>query len=212
MQNHNDMLQDGNSFHITMPNDLQRLKSLPEDPEGLVVYGKQTSQAMCIVKVLPIDNEELMPFDDDQAIINGIHQCLADNQGLVEVVSGKTKVGRSYVYSIVKSLKQPHGVTYFLTMHLTDFSQSVSIRGDFDEIGTTGIRDANVFEFCRQKGYVAFDEENQKYVGWTQDPYDEDFNKGALMNLSEDPAFDEAFPEHPLSQLRKTIAFIINNN
>lgn len=199
-------------LQVIMPDDLQRLKSLPEDPEGLIPYGKQTEQATCFMMVQPISSEELMPFDDNQAIIDGIHQCLAEHQGLVEVNNGKTKRGLSYVYSIVKSLKQPHGVTYFLTMHITNYEQAISIRGDFDEIGTTGIRDANVFEFCRQKGYVAFDEEYQKYVGWTQDPYDENFSKGALMNLSEDPAFDDAFPEHPLSQLRKTIALIIESN
>lgn len=202
----------GAPIQIVMSDDFQRLKSLPEDPEGLVVYGLQSHQAMCIVKVLPINSGALMPFDDNQAIIDGIHQCLADNQGLVEVNNGKTKGGYAYVYSIVKSLKQPHGVTYFLTMHIANHAQALSIRGDFDEIGTTGIRDANAFEFCRQKGYVTFDEAKQKYIGWTQDPYDENYNKGALMNLSEDPAFDEVFPNHPLSQLRKAIAFIIVNN
>lgn len=210
--NYKDPNLTGAPMHITMPDNLQRLKSLPEDPQDLVVYGMQTQQAMCIVKVQPVGSEDLMPFDDNQSVIDGIHQCLEENQGLIEVNNGKTKRGLSYVYSIVKSMKQPHGVTYFLTMHISNYGQAISIRGDFDEIGTTGIRDANVFEFCRQKGYVTFDEANRKYKGWTQDPYDDNYTTGALMNLSEDSAFDEAFPDHPLSQLRKAIAFIINNN
>lgn len=126
-----------------------------------------------------------MPFDDNQGIIDCIHQCLAENQGLIEVNSGKTKGGLSYVYSIVKSLKQPHGVTYLLTLHITNDGQAISIRGDFDEIGTTGIRDANVFEFCKQKGYVTFDEANQRYQGWTQDPYDVNYPQGGIETCGE---------------------------
>mgnify|MGYP007115060343 FL=1 len=39
---------------MIVPNDYQRLKALPEDPEGCITYGKQTEGALCLVSVFPI--------------------------------------------------------------------------------------------------------------------------------------------------------------
>jgi len=48
--------------------------------------------------------------------------------------------------------------------------------------------------------------------GWVADPYDPTYMQGALMNLSEKEEYDEAFPNHPLSQARKIVKFLIENN
>lgn len=48
--------------------------------------------------------------------------------------------------------------------------------------------------------------------GWAKDPYDENVAEGMLMNLSEQRAIDEAFPNHPLSVIRQLADFIIDNN
>ena len=53
--------------------------------------------------------------------------------------------------------------------------------------------------------------ENNKLVGWFKDPYDESYTKGVLMNLSEKEEFDEIFPNHPLTEARAFIDFILNN-
>ena len=50
------------------------------------------------------------------------------------------------------------------------------------------------------------------FSGWSCDPYNPEFNKGFLMNQSEQRRFDEMFPEHPLSEARKLIEFIITNH
>ena len=47
---------------------------------------------------------------------------------------------------------------------------------------------------------------------WSADPYSPDFRAGALMNLSEQEKFDEAFPSHPLSELRSFVSAFISEN
>jgi hypothetical protein len=45
-----------------------------------------------------------------------------------------------------------------------------------------------------------------------KDPYDEKFDRGILMNLSEKREYDYSFPNHPLSEMRRLIDYIIDNN
>jgi hypothetical protein len=40
---------------------------------------------------------------------------------------------------------------------------------------------------------------------YRKDPYQKDFNAGNVMNISEREEFDEFFPFHPLSIIRKEI-------
>ena len=48
--------------------------------------------------------------------------------------------------------------------------------------------------------------------GWFKDPYDKNYKKGILMNLSENMEYDAMFPQHPLSETRNFIKYIIENN
>ena len=70
---------------MIIPAEYQKLGPLPEDPEGCVSYGKQTESALCMVSIYPIDIEDAMDFNDTEALINGIHHTLAENQVLIEV-------------------------------------------------------------------------------------------------------------------------------
>jgi hypothetical protein len=45
--------------------------------------------------------------------------------------------------------------------------------------------------------------------GWAFDPYDNNFTRGFLMNLSENSQFDEMFLLHPLSEARKFIKELV---
>ena len=193
---------------LEMPKEYDTLAALPEDPEGAISYGKDTSNAMCFVQSFPMDAKDCMPMNDIKPIVDGIHNSLADNQGIVEIVNGKTKYDKQYVYSIVKSSREPHGMNYILTMHIVKHDKSLCIRGQFEERGMTGQRDAFVYEYARRENIV----KEIGGEGWFEDPYDKDFTRGLRMNLSENRKFDRSFPDHPLSQLRTLIAFIIENN
>lgn len=206
-----DVIEKDATLKIEIPKDYKVLKALPDDPDGAVSYAKETEMALCFAQVYPIKIRELMPMHDDKPIIDGIHECLADNQGIIEVHHGKTRYDKNYVYSIVKNLRESHGITYILTMHFEKQDQAVCIRGNFDERGITGIKEAQVFEYCRRKGKVKLDHDNG-VIGWCEDPYDPCFKRGVLMNLSEDRWYDNSYPKHPLTQLRRLIAQIIDIN
>ena len=186
---------------MIIPADYQKLDPLPEDPEGCVSYGKQTESALCMVSIYPIDVEDAMDFNDTEALINGIHHTLAENQALIEVENGRRASGFPYIYSIVKTyIGEEEGVGYTLVLDflLRPNSSVVRVQGFFQEYGITGVRDATVFaRLSQDKG---FSEDS-----WCFDPYDPDSEASYKMNQSELAEYDEFFPDHPLSQCRMLI-------
>ncbi len=74
----------------------------------------------------------------------GIHSCLSDSQGIIEVRNGVTKRGYRYIYSIIKNLssEQFGGVRYFLRLNLFYEKRIIEVQADFTEIGMTGIRES----------------------------------------------------------------------
>ena len=84
---------------MIVPADYQKLDPLPEDPEGCVTYGKQTENALCMVSIFSVDPEDAMDFNDNKALIDGIHHTLAENQALIEVENGRRTSGYPYILS-----------------------------------------------------------------------------------------------------------------
>lgn len=191
--------------------DYTKLNSLPEDPKDSVSFGARTDNADCFIMIYPIPQEQAMPFDNCKPVIDGIHNCLGNDQGLIEVENGNTKSGLPYIQSIVKTLDQEHhGVSYCLTLHIQYSNSVLLIQGFFNETGTTGIRDTQVFLALREKGTVTLTENGAE--GWAKDPYDENYKSGVLKNLGEDKDFDQFFPAHPLSECRRILQYILDNN
>ena len=199
---------------VFLPDDYKQVRSLPEDPPQSVSYVAETEASRTLMIIYPRNKNSAMPFDDPQTVIDGIHNTLADDQGLIEVNSGVTASGRNYIYSIVKTLMKQdgvlQGVQYFLMMDLDYDDRIITVKGFFGEEGTTGIRDNFVFEKLRQDNLVILNEDSVE--GWSEDPYDPTYKKGIPMNKSEHRDYDLMFPFHPLSQARRTIQEIIDNN
>ena len=63
---------------------------------------------------------------------------------------------------------------------------------------------------CRDQGIVGTDED--PFAGWMSDPYDEDWKKGVLMNVSELEEFDQFFPGFPLTLCREFIGALIDGS
>lgn len=189
---------------LCLPDNFKVLEKAPEDPNGCVTYGMSTETCIAFIQVFPISERKTMPFDDNVTIINGIHHSLKDVQALIEVKNGRTKIGKQYVYSIVKTKQEESGVEYFLLMHVEHENGAISINAHFLEHGMTGIRDTTIWELARREGVVSIDN-NEK---WCFDPYDKDFKHPFLMNLSEKEEFDKLFPEHPLTQARQFVKMI----
>lgn len=190
---------------ITMPDGYKQIQTLPEDPVGTVVYGFATPFSQNIITVFPFPLESAMLFGDAQHVINGIHHSLGENQALIEVNTGKTTFGRPYIYSIIKTAQEPSGVQYFMLFQEKIGNEVVCVKAFFQEYGTTGIRDNEVFSAMLSQGVLTVDEKDK----WWRDPYDETLKRPYLMNLSEMEQFDEYFPDHPLSQARTLIKHFI---
>lgn len=180
---------------------------IPEDPEDSISYTDETEQALCFIQLFPVDKDKVYPFDNNQFIIDSIHASLEDDEGLIEVCNGRTQYDKDFVYTITKQVKERGGVTYFLTMHLHKGNNYLYVMGTFEERGITGIRDATVHEYALREGII-----KEMGKGWMKDPYDENFKKGILMNISEQSRFDSSFPDHPLTQLRNLVSYILENN
>lgn len=185
----------------------QKLDSAQDTPPDSVVFGTETDTMRCVIMLFPIELDKTMPYEKQKKVIDSIHQCLNDGQGLIEVETGKTKNGLKFVYSIVKTKLEQFGVQYTLRAHVDHPNGPIEILAFFEESGTTGLRDSVVYTIARKQNLV-----DQNMKGWMKDPYTPSYNKGLLMNLSEQRKFDQHFPGHPLTELRKYIDFFIENN
>lgn len=196
-----------NEMKILIPNEFLKMNSMPNDPPQSTPYGKQTQSANCFLMVYPIPIQNAMPFGNNNAVINGIHQTLGNDQGLIEVGSGNTVNGKNYIYSIVKTKMNPSGVQYCLVMHIGENNSVMQIQGFFDEVGMTGQRDSMIYNKLMNEGRLSAD-----MSGWMCDPYDSNYRNGLLMNLSEKRDYDMMFPQHPLSECRNFVKYVIEHN
>ena len=190
-----------NGEKLFIPEYYQKVDSMPGDPENSVPYEVQTENAGCIAFISAIDYSMQLPREKEE-LIDGIRSFLAENQGLIKV-----EVGEDYVYSIVKNLREPSGVQYILTYQRFCKDFILNVQAFFEEAGMTGIRDSMVYALCRKEGL--FGDEENPFVGWTQDPYDSGITVGALMNISEKEEYDELFPGFPLSLCRELVKCIV---
>ena len=184
---------------------------LPKDAKA---YGMRTKNASFIFVSFAVSEQESMPFDNDQMIIDQLHDSLGENQGIIEVRSGKTASGKPFVFDILKmsSVSKegfPMGMSYILNINAKMDKSIQFINGSFSEEGMTGMRDSVCFAMFRQSNSS---ESEDLLDGWFRDPYDSNYTKGLRMNFSEQEGLDEKFPWHPLSELRRLVKYIIENN
>ena len=193
-----------NGESVAFPTYYQKVDSMPGDPENSVPYEVQTPNAGCIAFISAEDYSKALPREQDE-LIGGIRHFLSDNQGLIEVVAEN-----DYVYSIVKNLKEPHGVQYILTYQKFYKDFLINIQGFFEEAGTTGIRETMVYALLKGEDVLGSDDD--PFAGWMKDPYDDSITTGARMNLSEQEEFDEKFPGFPLSMCRELVKCLIEED
>lgn len=192
---------------LTLPKEYQELNRTEDDPKYAVSYGMQTESCSAFVQAYPITLSSAMDFGNDRKVIDRIHQSLEDNQALIEVKSGRTHNGFRFMYSIIKTLMQPSGgVQYFALFQIHYGSNlALNVKAFFTECGDTGERDATMWNVMVERGVVSIEDNSR----WSFDPYDEDFKRPYLMNLSERAGYDCLFPKHPLSECRNLINYMI---
>ena len=168
------------------------------DKELGTLYVKTTKNAVNVVVLDKLSTDCAIPLIDNKELIKGVRMYLNDNQGVVEAVNTKTKNNEICAYTIIKQVVQPSGMMYILTLQVLRDNYLVNVHGQFMEQGMTGMRDATMFAVL-----------GGKLDGWAFDPYSKRIKKGILMNKSELKEFDDKFPNHPLSEARKFVEYVI---
>lgn len=203
---------EGTSIKILIPGGYEKLKYknpakqlLKGTSKDEIAVGKATANSNNVVLISKTTSDKAMNFDGKQELIDGIHDCLGDNQGLIEVNAGKTKRGYDFIYSIVKTLRDDFmGAVYFLRMNIGNGEDLLEIQASFEEIGTTGGRESFCTILAEKAGLINMSD----MIGWNEDSYDAEYTKGIPMNLSERSGVDALFPDHPLSQARELVIAI----
>ena len=189
---------------IKLPDFLKPIPAQEDDPPQCQNYfAIKQDNFNLFVRHFPIPTQYANPYDEKKTI-DAIHQSLDSDQGLIEVEKGQTKKGLVYISAITKNYMGPqNGVQYFLRVNFaksTNEEWSEEIDAFFGEEGVTGQRDAMIMAMLGAQ------------IDWMEDPYDKSFTKGIRMNKSEDKKYDDKFPYHPLTQARKFLDYLRENN
>ncbi|MCO8194764.1 MULTISPECIES: hypothetical protein [Anaerofustis] len=207
-------------------NELNYFKFIPENyitlkknvikkmglPKGTILFCLNTNCTNALLLCFKVNDEISMPFDDVQSVIDSLHDSMDDNTGIIEVSTATTKLRKKIIYTIIKHKKQVYndlqfGVEYTLNLNIKVNDEVWLINGSFCEEGITGYRDNIIYTTVMENINL-----NNPFDEWMYDPYDKNYIQGYLMNISEKPEYDLMFPEHPLSELRGYIKYIIENN
>lgn len=132
-------------------------------------------------------------------------QLSQQNGGIVEVDTMQLKELNA-IKTIFKVKNNEDKLIYLASLTIPFSKCSYVIKIQAAEVGTTGARESVVGMKLMTQGKIAVNENG--YVGWSADPYDENYKEGLLMNLSEKPIYDLEFPDHPLTQARTLISQI----
>ena len=173
--------------------------------EGNNVKNIKTTDEM---KASYVDVTSEMIDSTNEGMINGLHSALGEDQGIVELDKGKTYDRHEYAYTIVKNKLGPKGTQYLLTFHILKDNVVYNVQGFFNEKGAFGSREGVVMTKLAGENKINI----STMDGWKVDPYNVNYKKGYLMNLSEKKDYDEMFPNHPLSEARKVLEYLIDEN
>lgn len=124
--------------------------------------------------------------------------------GLIEVRVGTGALGAT-VSLIYKRLERPaYLFTGMLVIPSDEGSRVWTVVSG--ERGTTGVREAMVTTELMNAGRLTIEDYRRS---WAQDPYDPSYSRvdrSVLRFVSDDERYDEQFPEHPLSKVRRVLA------
>jgi len=181
---------------LRLPSPWQRLDDMPDQPYGTQVAGFITETCQAIVFVRRVLQTAWMPLDTG-SITDSIAKVLSEDVGLLDVGVHKTASGIPYAYTLVKAKMEPSGLNFNVTLHLhSDYRHEID--AFFTEIGTTGVREALVWELAMREGRVRPGPGGLE--GWTVDPHG--IGGAFLPNLADDVEYDEKFREHALAEAR----------
>lgn len=177
-------------------------------------FGKGTFAMSGIMLSWPVTEQESLPLSGTENLVRQFHSDMDDNQGLISAKCGITPKGNRYAYVIRKMRflddegNQNGPTDYELNFNIRIKGKIHFINGSFQSRDRVpGKRAGMLYLMSLGSSEIKLQAEQ-----WTRDPYDPDREKGFLMDWTEDEKYDGLFPYHPLSELRKFVRFVIENN
>lgn len=143
----------------------------------------------------------------DAAALRAFYRVAAGLNGVAMLEVDATQLaGLAAVRTVLKAPLAPRGFAFIGSYTLPFADCSFVIKVQSLERGVTGMREAAVMTM--RKTPPEFDELTGKLIGWEQDPYDPAHRGAFMRNLADDPQYDDQFPEHPLSKVRRYLSEI----
>ena len=177
-------------------------------------FGKGTFAMSGIMMSWPVTEQESLPLSDTKGLIQQFHDEMDDHQGLIAVKCGLTPKGNRYAYVIRKMYfadeqgNQEGPTDYELNFNIRINGKIHFINGSFQERDKVpGNRSGMLYLMSLGSSELQLEAE-----AWDRDPYDSNREKGFLMNWTEDEKYDGLFPYHPLSEMRRFISYVVENN
>ena len=194
-------------------------KPVPKELPGwgkrpYIGFGKGTFAMSGIMMSWPVTEQESLPLSDAKGLIQQFHDEMDDHQGLITVKCGLTPKGNRYAYVIRKMYfadeqgNQESPTEYELNFNIRINGKIHFINGSFQEKDKVpGNRSGMLYLMSLGSSELQLETE-----AWDRDPYDSNREKGFLMNWTEDEKYDGLFPYHPLSEMRRFISYVVENN
>ncbi len=177
-------------------------------------FGRHTYACIALLMSWPVTETESLPLGDEQGIIDQFHEEGNENLGLISAKCGLTPKGNRYAYTIRKMLffdeeGKPKGpLDYELNLNIRVNGKIHFINGSFQPTEELeGLRESALEIMECGSSELRLSAER-----WIKDPYDASYNKGILMTWDEDEKYDGLFPLHPLSEVRRFVKYVIENN
>ena len=146
----------------------------------------------------------LAPFDD----LDGVRsrsRDLARAAGGGILSADVLDLGRMTAVTLIHKREELRAYAYTGLIIVPAESEHFVITITSTERGTTGVRDSLATVTLLQEGQLDLPAESGQIPGWRRDPYDPQFDHAAVNSVADDPRFDELLPDHPLSQVRRTL-------
>lgn len=130
--------------------------------------------------------------------------------GVISIEQKEIGKLRSFV-SIFKLPQSVQGMTYLGTITFPFSTCCFVIKILCSESESVGVRESLIASEFLESGQVSIDLDSGKMLGWAEDPYSPDYSGPALRTRADDECYDERFPAHPLSRVRKLLTRIENS-
>ncbi len=177
-------------------------------------FGKGTGTMSAICMTWPVSATESLPLNNTEALIKQYHESMNKEQGLICAEGGITPRGSYYAYAIRKIIHYNEEdnpswpIDYELNLNIFVNNVNHFINGSFQsEDRSPGSR-----EGCMDIMTLGSSELKLEADTWVRDPYNPERKDDLLMTWIEDEKYDGLFPYHPLSELRRFVKYVLDNN